>query len=87
MGTTAALVPHLEREVAGAMPVVSAGIAHADWQAISHITGRAVTRQERDWLVAIISAEVYHLLTELSGWTPQQYQTWLAGVIDRLLVT
>jgi hypothetical protein len=25
------------------------------------------------------------LLTELSGWTPQQYQTWVAAVIDRLL--
>ena len=25
------------------------------------------------------------LLTELRGWTVQQYEDWLAGVIDRLL--
>ena len=25
------------------------------------------------------------LLTGLRGWTPQQYETWLADVIDRLL--
>ncbi|MBF8184312.1 TetR/AcrR family transcriptional regulator [Nonomuraea sp. K274] len=52
---------------------------------MSSIAGRAVTPQERDGLTAIASVEVFHLLTELSGWTPQQYETWLAEVIDRLL--
>jgi hypothetical protein len=47
--------------------------------------GRAATRQERDGLWAVGAVEVYQLLTELSGWTPRQYQTWVAAVIDRLL--
>jgi hypothetical protein len=25
------------------------------------------------------------MLTELRGWTPQQYENWLADVIERLL--
>jgi AcrR family transcriptional regulator len=54
-------------------------------QAISLITGRTATRQERDGLWAVLAVEVYQLLTGLSGWTPQQYQTWAATVVDRLL--
>jgi AcrR family transcriptional regulator len=54
-------------------------------QAISLITDRAATRQERDGLWAVLAIEVYQLLTELSGWTPQQYQTWVATVMGRLL--
>jgi AcrR family transcriptional regulator len=54
-------------------------------QGLSLVAGRAVTGQERDGLWAVTAVEVYQLLTGLSGWTPQQYQTWLAGVIDRLL--
>jgi hypothetical protein len=34
---------------------------------------------------AILSVEVYQLLTEMSGWTARQYEDWAAGVIDRLL--
>jgi hypothetical protein len=49
--------------------------------------GHALTREECDGLWAVVSAEVYQLLTELRGWTPQQYETWLASVIDRLLGT
>jgi AcrR family transcriptional regulator len=52
---------------------------------LSHVAGRAVTREERDGLWALLSVEAYHLLTELSGWTPQQYQAWMARAIDRLL--
>ncbi|HEX6872505.1 MAG TPA: hemerythrin domain-containing protein [Micromonosporaceae bacterium] len=33
-GLTSVLFPHLDREVADAMPVVSASITHADWRAI-----------------------------------------------------
>ena len=32
-----------------------------------------------------MDVEVYRLLTDLRGWTAQQYETWLADVIDRLL--
>jgi len=54
-------------------------------QGLSLVAGRAVTGEERDGLWAVLGMEVYQLLTELSGWTPQQYQAWVAGVIDRLL--
>jgi len=54
-------------------------------QALSLVAGRAVTGQERDGLWAVLAVEVYQLLTGPSGWTPQQYQTWVAAVIDRLL--
>lgn len=52
-----------------------------------HVAGREPSHDERDGLWAVLSVEVYHLLTELSGWTPQQYETWISGVIDRLLET
>ncbi|MGW2934158.1 helix-turn-helix domain-containing protein [Streptomyces sp. NPDC001156] len=54
-------------------------------QGITYVTGRAVTREERDGLWAVLAVEVYQLLTDISGWTPQQYEEWAAGVIDRLL--
>ncbi len=54
-------------------------------QGAALVAGRAVTPEECDGLWAVLAVEVYHLLTELRGWTPQQYETWLAGAIDRLL--
>jgi AcrR family transcriptional regulator len=54
-------------------------------EGLTHVVGRALSHEERDGLWAILSVEVYHLLTGLSGWTPEQYQAWLVGVIDRLL--
>jgi AcrR family transcriptional regulator len=54
-------------------------------EAVSLITGRAATTPERDGVWAILSVEVYQLLTELSGWTPQQYQAWVIALIDRLI--
>ena len=54
-------------------------------QGAALVAGRAVTAEEVDGLWAVIAVEVYQLLTELRGWTPQQYENWLATVIDRLL--
>ncbi len=54
-------------------------------QGMARVTGRAVTQEELDGVWAVLGVEVYHLLTGLSGWTPQQYEHWAAGVIDRLL--
>jgi AcrR family transcriptional regulator len=54
-------------------------------QAAALIAGRPVTRQECDGLWAVMAVEVYDLLTRLRGWTPQQYQRWLAGVIIQFL--
>jgi AcrR family transcriptional regulator len=54
-------------------------------QAAALIAGRPVTPEECDGLWAIMAVEVYELLTGLRGWTPEQYQRWLAGVLDHLL--
>jgi AcrR family transcriptional regulator len=54
-------------------------------QALSLVAGRPVRREECDGLWAVMAVEVYELLTDVRGWTPQQYERWLSGVIDRLL--
>ena len=54
-------------------------------QGAALVAGRAITPEECDGLWAGLAVEVYHLLTDLRDWTPQQYENWLAGVIDRLL--
>jgi AcrR family transcriptional regulator len=54
-------------------------------QGMTLAAGRTVTPEEADGLWAVLAVEVYQLLTGLRGWTPQQYEDWLAGVIDRLL--
>jgi hypothetical protein len=54
-------------------------------RAATLIAGRAVTREEVDVLWAVMAVEVYELLTDVRGWSPQQYARWLTGAIDRLL--
>lgn len=54
-------------------------------QGAALVAGRAVTAEEVDGLWALVAVEVYQMLTELRGWTPQQYENWLADVIERLL--
>jgi AcrR family transcriptional regulator len=39
----------------------------------------------RDGVWAITSPEVYLLLVETSGWTPEQYEAWLVATLLRLL--
>ncbi len=47
------------------------------------VMGRKPTRRERDSLWALLSVEVYLLLVEESGWTPRQYRTWVAEMLER----
>jgi AcrR family transcriptional regulator len=49
------------------------------------IVGRAPTDAERDGAWAIVSPEIYLLLVEGSGWTPDQYEDWLAATLDGVL--
>lgn len=49
------------------------------------ITGRDLSSTESDGLWAVITVEVYELLTGSAGWNPGQYEDWLAGAITRLL--
>ena len=49
------------------------------------IMGRAPTMAERDGLWALTSPEVFLLLIEVSGWTPEQYQGWMAETLERVV--
>jgi AcrR family transcriptional regulator len=55
--------------------------------ALELVIGRAPTPSERDGVWAVVSPEVFLLLVEESGWTPEQYEAWIAetlgGVIPR----
>jgi len=80
------------REAAAADPGLAGPMREAEerrrvsaGQGMALVAGRPVTPQERDGLWAVTGVEVYQLLTELAGWTPAEYQAWLASVFVRLL--
>jgi AcrR family transcriptional regulator len=82
------------REAAAADPALSERMREGEErrrvsveQGMSLVAGRSVTPRERDGLWAIVGVETYRLLTELSGWTSEEYETWLAEVLMRLLGT
>ena len=41
--------------------------------------------QEADALWAVTDISVYRMLTDLRGWTAEQYQDWIADTIARLV--
>jgi hypothetical protein len=66
-GLTAALMPHLEREVEEAMPIVSAAITEAEWQAWSHrynVKPKSFIQLglEGHWLLESIDPEGYQVV-------------------------
>lgn len=54
-------------------------------RALELMIGRPPTPGERDGVWAITSPEVYILLVEESGWTPEQYEAWIAEVFERVV--
>jgi len=54
-------------------------------RALVLIVGRRPTTTELDGVVAVVSVEVYLLLTEFSHWSPDQYRTWMAETLERIL--
>jgi hypothetical protein len=46
---------------------------------------REVTETEVDAMFAVLSNDVYLLLTETTGWSDDQYATWVAATVARLL--
>ncbi len=53
-------------------------------QGLSLVTGGPVPEDLVDALWAVLDVGVYRMLTDLRGWSDEQYETWLADVIDRL---
>ena len=49
------------------------------------VAGRELSDAEAEGLWAVLSQEVYELLTDSAGWSPDQYEQWVAGAITRLL--
>ncbi len=49
------------------------------------MVGRPPTTAERDGVWAVVSPEVYSLLVESSGWSPEQYEAWIAETLERIL--
>ena len=53
--------------------------------ALRLMIGRDATPSERDGVWAVVSPEVYLLLVEESGWTPNEYEAWIATTLDRVV--
>jgi AcrR family transcriptional regulator len=51
----------------------------------SMIAGRELAQDDADGLSALLSMEVYELLTGSAGWSPAKYEKWLAGSLTRQL--
>ncbi len=54
---------------------------------VSLILGRPPTPAERDGVWAIVSPEVYLLLTDASGWPLDAYERWLSATLEAVLPT
>lgn len=54
-------------------------------RALELVMGRAPTTSERDGVWALASPELYLLLVEESGWTPEQYEAWIATTLERVI--
>jgi AcrR family transcriptional regulator len=53
--------------------------------ALELMVGRVPTSSERDGVWAVVSPEVYLLLVEKSGWTPEQYESWITATLDCMI--
>ena len=49
------------------------------------LVGRPPSTEEVDELWALLSPEVYLLLVDETGWTPDAYERWVATTLDRVL--
>jgi AcrR family transcriptional regulator len=54
-------------------------------EGLTAVAQRDVTETEVDEMFAVLSNDVYLLLTETCGWTDDAYQTWVATTVVRRL--
>jgi AcrR family transcriptional regulator len=80
------------REAAAVEPVLASrlqGLRESQRQTVhvglAMVTGREVPATQADGLWALLSQEVYELLGDSAGWSPAQYQAWVAQAITTLL--
>ena len=80
------------REAAAAEPELAARLEEARGRQRLNVevggamaAGRELSSTEAEGLWAVLSVEVYELLTGSAGWSPDQYEHWLTGAVIRLL--
>ena len=80
------------REAAAVEPVLASrlqGLRESQRQTVhaglAMVTGRELTATQADGLWALLSQEVFELLVNSAGWSPAQYQAWVAQAITTLL--
>ena len=78
-GRDPALAVRLEEARSGHRATVRAGAPL--------VAGRPLDDTEADGFWAVLSPEVFELLTGSAGWSTQQYRRWLAGAMQSLLGT
>lgn len=62
------------------------GNRRSDVQAgVSLVVGRQLSRDVYDGLWALLDVGVYRMLTDVRGWSQEQYEDWLVHVIGRLI--
>ena len=49
------------------------------------LLGRVPTTVEVDEVWALMSPELYLLLVDTAGWTPDAYEVWMATLLERTL--
>lgn len=88
---TAGLISTL-REAARSEPDLAERLAQSRRQhrdtaraGASLMAGRELTDTQADALWALVSAEVYELLTGAAGWDEGKYRTWVGGVLGQVL--
>jgi len=55
-------------------------------EGVELVTGRVLGDVELDGVWAVLSSDVFHLLTGIAGWSSRQYEEWLTDTLGRLLV-
>jgi AcrR family transcriptional regulator len=87
----AAGIDQVLREAAGSDPELAGVVAERErgrrdvlGRGMALVLGRPLDPATLDALWAVCSDQLYLMLVRQRGWSPQQYQTWLAGALDRL---
>lgn len=52
---------------------------------LTYVKGATLTGEERDGLTTVLDVDVYQQLIEGCGWSRRQYESWVVGVVNRLL--
>jgi AcrR family transcriptional regulator len=80
------------REAAAVEPALASrlqGLRESQRQTVhaglAMVAGREVTVTQAGGLWALLSQEVYELLVDSAGWSPAQYQAWIADAIITVL--